>query len=121
MKVVGKLATAFSMTKFWIEAPTNGAVQTPEFLVDFVFGYRGVAPFQVRSELIEFASIVRDRCPKTLLEIGTCNGGTFFILCRLADSQALVMSLDLPGGGFGGGYRDYRVHVLHRMKKAGQR
>jgi cephalosporin hydroxylase len=120
MALTTKLATAFSMTKFWIDAPVDCAERTPKSLVDFVFGYRGVAPLQVRSELLEFASIVQEARPKALLEIGTCYGGTLFVLCQLADPKALVISLDLPGGSYGGGYGSYRVPVLNRMKQQGQ-
>jgi predicted O-methyltransferase YrrM len=121
MVLTRKLGSAISILKFWIKASPNGFDQTPECLADLIFSYRGVAPLQVRSELLEFASLVRERCPKALLEIGTCAGGTFFVLCQLADPHAMVISLDLPGGRFGGGYSGYRVPILHRMKKTGQR
>jgi cephalosporin hydroxylase len=121
MVLTRKLGTAFSLIKFWLEVSQNGVHQTPESLANFVFSYRGVAPIQVRSELLEFASLVQERRPKALLEIGTHNGGTFFVLCQLADPHARVISLDLPGGRFGGGYGGYRVPVLRRMKRPGQR
>jgi predicted O-methyltransferase YrrM len=76
---------------------------------------------QVRSELLEFASLIQDQRPKAFLEIGTRNGGTFFVLCRLADPQAIVISLDLPGGRFGGGYTFFQIPVMRRMKKARQK
>jgi predicted O-methyltransferase YrrM len=121
MVLTRKLGTALSLVRFWIEASPNGADQTPEALANLVFKYRGVAPIQVRSELLAFASLIQERRPKALLEIGTCNGGTFFVLCRLADPHATVISLDLPGGRFGGGYGGYRVPVLRRMKRPQQR
>ncbi len=76
---------------------------------------------QVRSELLEFASLIQERRPKAFLEIGTRNGGTFFVLCRLADPEAIVISLDLPGGRFGGGYTIFQVPVIRRMKMARQK
>lgn len=75
---------------------------------------------QVRSELLEFASLIQEQRPKAFLEIGTRNGGTFFLLCRLADPQAMVISLDLPGGRFGGGYTVFQIPIIRRMKKPGQ-
>jgi predicted O-methyltransferase YrrM len=121
MVLTRKIGTALSLVKFWIKTAPNGDHWTPESLADHVFSHRGVAPIQVRSELLEFASLVRERCPKTLLEIGTRSGGTFFVLCQFADPHATVISLDLPGGRYGGGYGGYRVPVLRRMKKKGQR
>jgi predicted O-methyltransferase YrrM len=74
----------------------------------------------VRSELFKFASLIQEQRPKSVLEIGTRNGGTFFVLCQLSDPLAKVISLDLPGGNFGGGYGGYRVPVLRRMKRPQQ-
>jgi cephalosporin hydroxylase len=115
-----KIGTAISLIEFWLKAPSNGAAQTPEALADVVFRYRGITPIQVRSELLEFASLVQKQRPKSLLEIGTRNGGTFFMLCQLADPHATVISLDLPGGRFGGGYGGFRIPVLRRMKQTEQ-
>lgn len=75
-------------------------------LVDLAFGaYDGlIMPLQVRSEILQLLNILRSRPPKTLLEIGTSNGGTLFLLCRVAASDASIMSIDLPLGAYGGGY-----------------
>ena len=89
--------------------------------MDLAFSCNVVAPLQLRSELVELGRLVRERRPKTVMEIGTCNGGTLFVLCRLADPNATIISLDLPGGKFGGGYRTYRIPVMHLMKAPGQR
>lgn len=55
----------------------------------------------------EFTSLLnklREKPPKNVLEIGTAHGGTFFALAHLAISEARLISVDLPGGDFGGGY-----------------
>jgi predicted O-methyltransferase YrrM len=49
------------------------------------------------------------RKPRYILEIGTARGGTLFLFARVASSDALIMSIDLPGGKFGGGYPNWRV------------
>jgi predicted O-methyltransferase YrrM len=121
MNVARKAGTALSLLKFWVQVAPNGHCETVESLLDLAFGYRGVTPIQVRSELLEFATQVREVRPKSFLEIGTRTGGTFFVLCRLADPHATVISLDLPGGMFGGGYDIYRIPVLRRMKKPEQK
>lgn len=112
--------TALSLASFWLKA--GGRVDArPDALADLVFGHPAVLPYQVRSELVEFARFVERQRPRTVLEIGTRSGGTFFLLCRLADAQATVISLDLPGGRWGGGYGKYRIPVIHRMAQPGQR
>jgi predicted O-methyltransferase YrrM len=36
--------------------------------------------------------------PQTVVEIGTAQGGTFGALCEIATDDALIVSIDLPGG-----------------------
>src|SRR4029450_3513816 len=55
-------------------------------------------------ELERLVALVRERRPRTVVEIGTDKGGTLFAWCRLADPEAVLVSIDLPGGLFGGGY-----------------
>jgi predicted O-methyltransferase YrrM len=60
--------------------------------------------FQKVTELESLLALIRDRRPRTVVEIGTHRGGTLFALCQVADPAALVVSIDLPKGLFGGGY-----------------
>jgi predicted O-methyltransferase YrrM len=80
-----------------------------------------IRPKQVPTELIQFASMVANKKPKSVLEIGTSLGGTLFVLCRLADPSAILISLDLPGGKFGGGYRWFQALLFHHFPSRGQR
>ena len=41
---------------------------------------------------------------KFIAEIGTANGGTLFLFSRIASEYAVLISIDLPGGKYGGGY-----------------
>ena len=68
-----------------------------------------VVSIQVRQEIERFLTIVKDLRPRRVLEIGTAGGGTLFLLCRCADPEAKVISLDLPGGTGGHGYAFYRI------------
>lgn len=70
-----------------------------------------IAPAQVRSEINALAKLVKELKPKTVLEIGTAEGGTLFLFSRLADSHAKVISVDLPGGEFGGGYPEWKIDL----------
>lgn len=54
-----------------------------------------VAPLQVASELTELAELVSAENARTLLEIGTGNGGALFVLARAAASGARILSIDL--------------------------
>lgn len=82
-------------------------------LVDLVFdGYGGLLkPKQDRAEITEFMRLVDEMRPGAMLEIGTASGGTLFLLARLASEDAVIISVDLPGGRFGGGYSSGRAHI----------
>ena len=60
---------------------------------------------QKPEELEELAAFLQTRPkPRTVVEIGTARGGTLWFWCQLATEDALIVSVDLPGGDFGGGY-----------------
>lgn len=65
-------------------------------------------PGQIKSELLDLALLVHEGSPRVLLEIGTMNGGTFYVFCRLSNPNATVISLDMPGGPFGKGPVPFR-------------
>jgi predicted O-methyltransferase YrrM len=75
-------------------------------LVNYAFTGGGglIKPLQVRSEILQLIKIIKLKAPKYVLEIGTSNGGTLFLLSRVAADNACMISLDLPLGPFGGGY-----------------
>lgn len=52
---------------------------------------------QKPTELAHFLAYVDGRL-KTVVEIGTAQGGMFGALCEVADPDALLVSIDLPGG-----------------------
>lgn len=47
-------------------------------------------------ELTEFTRRLRAEPPRLALEIGTAQGGVFWLLCRVATADATLISLDLP-------------------------
>jgi len=49
---------------------------------------------QKREEILALAKAVEVIKPKTILEIGTCNGGTFFIWSNLASDLAITCDLN---------------------------
>jgi predicted O-methyltransferase YrrM len=93
---------------------------TPEALVDFSLEYPAIRPLQMRSEFVEYARIVADQRPRAALEIGTFRGGTLFVLTRLADLAATVISLDLPESMFGKLFRWAQTPIFNRFTQNGQ-
>jgi predicted O-methyltransferase YrrM len=75
-------------------------------LVNYAFTGGGglIKPLQVRSEIMQLINIIKSKPPKYVLEIGTSNGGTLFLLSRIATVDACIISIDLPLGAYGGGY-----------------
>lgn len=63
--------------------------------------------YQITEEILELLKILAVRKPKVLLEIGTANGGTLFLFSRIASDDGVHISIDLPDGAFGGGYREW--------------
>jgi predicted O-methyltransferase YrrM len=72
----------------------------------------------------EFASLLRllkRRKLKSIVEIGTAQGGTLYAWCKIAVSDALILSIDLPGGPFGGGYTLYDIKRFRKYKRKYQK
>jgi Predicted O-methyltransferase len=90
-------------------------------IVDFVLSDPLIRPVQVPSELHRFGEIVASISPTKVLEIGTFQGGTLCILARLAAPRAIIISIDLPGGEFGGGQSKIRSLLYHAFGKSLQR
>jgi predicted O-methyltransferase YrrM len=70
-------------------------------------------------ELTEFSRAARDLRPRRVLEVGTAQGGVFWLLCRLARQDATLISVDLPSDNrYSGGTA--KVPDLAAMKLSGQ-
>jgi len=69
------------------------------------------------NKLIEF---LKSKKMNTVVEIGTATGGTFYVLCQVAPPEAHIISIDLPGGPFGGGYDLNDAHIFKTYAKKGQ-
>jgi predicted O-methyltransferase YrrM len=78
----------------------------PEVNFETVLAHRAVnlGALQKPSELAALIGLLRPIPLETVVEIGTARGGVFYALCQVAREEALVVSIDLPGGQFGGGY-----------------
>ncbi|MDH2902272.1 MAG: class I SAM-dependent methyltransferase [archaeon] len=79
-----------------------------------------IKPLQVQEELLQFMDLISSRKPRAALEIGTCNGGTLFLLSLGSDEDAKIISVDMPGGRFGGGYALWRTRLYQNFARANQ-
>lgn len=79
-----------------------------------------IMPMQVQEEILELLRILDEIKPKVILEIGTARGGTLFLFTRVASEDATIISIDLPGGKFGGGYPKWKIPLYKAFSLANQ-
>jgi predicted O-methyltransferase YrrM len=76
---------------------------------------------QRKWELIAFLNMVADLRPKTILEIGTYKGGNLRCMAAVCPDDSYFISLDMPGGTFGGGYSAEEAAAFKHFLKPTQR
>jgi predicted O-methyltransferase YrrM len=59
--------------------------------------HRSISVEQHREELMGLLREVKNINPETVVEIGTYNGGSFYLWCRCLDTAQKLISIDLPG------------------------
>lgn len=97
--------------------------RTIDAVLDFLWSADAdlIRPEQVRGELESLLKLVfGGQPPRTIMEIGTHNGGTLCAFAALAADDATIISLDLPGGAFGGGYMPWKIPLYKSFAKPGQ-
>jgi len=57
-----------------------------------------IRPYQADCEFLKLLEIYKNLKPKRVLEIGTFVGGTLFCFTKLAQDDAIIISIDLPFG-----------------------
>jgi predicted O-methyltransferase YrrM len=93
----------------------------------FVYGFDvagfdvDIRPIQLPGEIESLLRLVEPMQVRTVLEIGTARGGTLFLLATVAADDALLVSVDLPFGRFGGGYAKPRRRLYRAFARHGQR
>jgi predicted O-methyltransferase YrrM len=107
---------------FWFKQMHPGRDLELHEWVNFAFTGCGglIMPLQIRSEILQLLKIIELRMPKYVLEIGTSNGGTLFLLSRVATEDACMISIDLPLGAYGGGYPAWKRPFYKSFAQKGQ-
>ncbi len=82
--------------------------------------FRYIRPIQTPAEVVSLFTVVADLRPRRILEIGTATGGTLYLWAQAAADDATLVSVDLPGGAFGGGYPACRSPFYRRFARPGQ-
>ena len=77
--------------------------------------YRSLTMHQKDYEIITLCERLQKLDPHNIIEIGTFNGGTFFLWAKLFKIKNLL-SIDLPRGQFGGGYNNKKIKFFNSMK-----
>jgi cephalosporin hydroxylase len=80
----------------------------------------GFLALQNPHELRRFLEIVREQQPRVVIEIGTAAGGMLYCLAQLAHPEALLISIDYPGGPYGGGQTDSEATLYRSFAAPGQ-
>lgn len=80
-----------------------------------------IKPIQVKKEISELLKLIKQKKPKIILEIGTAAGGTLFLFSRVASENAIIISVDLPGGNFRGISSPMKIPFYKSFAKAKQK
>ena len=76
---------------------------------------------QKAAEFEAFISVVQPIEPRVIVEIGTAQGGTLLFWAWVASKEAHIITIDLPGGAFGGGHRRSQDWFFKRFAQGRQR
>lgn len=89
----------------------------------FLFARRriSIAPSQVKREFLQLLEDVRALKPRRILEIGTANGGTIFLLARAALPDASLVTVDLPAKGQPHGYPSWKEPIFRAFAGSNQK
>lgn len=80
----------------------------------------GLGAVQKPPELLLFLESLKGKKLKVVVEIGTARGGVFYALCQAAENDAVLVSVDLPEGPYGGGCSGKDILRLRKYAKPGQ-
>ena len=114
--ILNKKAAKYNDIEYYIDLSSNIFNKRPSNYIGW-----SIKPMQKREEIKKMLSILGDQKVRLMLEIGTANGGTLFLFTRMLEPNAKIISLDLPGGQFGGGYEKFKIHFFSKFAIKNQR
>ena len=80
-----------------------------------------ISPLQIRAEIETLLTKLAERNIRVMLEIGTAQGGTLYLFTRILNSDAEIISFDLPEGDFVGSYPSYKKAFYASFARGNQR
>jgi predicted O-methyltransferase YrrM len=75
----------------------------------------------VKWEFLQLLEEIRTLKPRRILEIGTANGGTIFLLARAALPDATLATVDLPAKGQPHGYPSWKEPIFRAFAGSNQK
>jgi predicted O-methyltransferase YrrM len=88
------------------------------FFIDLIIS---IKPIQIKEEIIEFLNYITKIKVNIVLEIGTANGGTFFLFSRIANRSAELLSIDCYPSSNCRGYPDYKIPLYRSFACSNQK
>ena len=99
-------------------------IESVEALVELAFDFDDfgitIEPGQMRWEIRGLLEVLRQRPRRRILEIGTANGGSLFLIAQSVAADARLISVDLHKGEFGGGYPAWKIPLYKAFTQRGQ-
>jgi predicted O-methyltransferase YrrM len=86
-----------------------------------IFEFFTIMPLQIQEEILSLLELLARYRPKTLMEIGTARGATLYLFSKIASPEAIMITIDLPGGPFSGGYPAWKIPLYKSFAKGNQR
>jgi predicted O-methyltransferase YrrM len=104
-----------------VRSAPNSPAEALSFIDSFVYGEIKPTPTQKRDEILGLLELLETERPRTVLELGTFHGGTLFLFSRVAVEDAVLVTVDLPAGLFGGGYPRSWARFLRGFARGAQK
>jgi len=121
LPLFGRIAVRFAPRKFReMDHSVSGLSDAVSLSLEFNHLGISITPLQIPEEIQRFLEVAKEIEPRTIVEIGTAKGGTLYLLTKIADKKARLISIDLPGGLFGGGYERWRIPLIQSFAQDSQ-
>ncbi len=111
-------ATKVAVSKVRSSIPKLSSVNDMlDFVVEPLCTGISISPLQIREEIASFLEILLSHPPRYVLEIGTATGGTLFLFAQVASRDATIVSVDMSGGPYGGGYPEWKIPLYRSFAR----